>query len=192
MLQPLVRLNYWQTDWFNSVINQHARAGKTNLVWGRFKGLETVNHMMAKVITKKESSQVMTPGQWLLLWLRLRGSNRASIPTQDWENETKNKDWGVLVASPNKRSETEGSAIAVNPLHCHRSPTSLCQVQRPIQWTLPLTLQLSWYLHTYSDKRTHKLHLTRSKGHCHNPSKTHHKHYKEDQVSPWLLESSVF
>lgn len=35
-------------------------------------------------------------------------SNRALIPSQDWDKETKNKEWGVLAASPTKGQKRRG------------------------------------------------------------------------------------
>lgn len=47
-----------------------------------------MNHTVATVISKKESSQVMTTSSLT----QNNWSNRALIPSQDWDKGTKNKE----------------------------------------------------------------------------------------------------
>lgn len=56
---------------------------------GREGGLRRMNHTVATVISKKESSQVMTTTSSLT---QNNWSNRALIPSQDWDKGTKNKE----------------------------------------------------------------------------------------------------
>lgn len=64
------------------------RTGKT---W-RGGGVKRMNHPVATVISKKESSQVMTPKKTTSSVTQSKWSNGALIPSQDWDKETRNQE----------------------------------------------------------------------------------------------------